>query len=429
MMIDSMPSQWSLPLSFSSSLVSSPLSTCSSSCKSNTSDSVQGTSMMDREWSLATCSSSLNDESMFSISKVTFLISSRTDDPIDFLPEKLYSSLKYRFNVEVVLEPSANNESSSLLPHMLLADIDMINTTTGEVVSSSNMKKDVLKGETHLSLQVSTGSRGTKRKPIVAKRKQCSVTDGHNHGKVKQDTNDSVQPRTFTSQTKFQFKDVAYHHQKENVSLRVSLYTLEGYSEQDPLAIMVSAPFQIYGRRTTEQREEETIRKRQYIEQKERLFDPNNILYEPSCKKQKQDEQTAMAQYESALHDLLQTLKGLPLEEQQQAIALAYQTLCINEPTCFNSTIPEDPFQDACECFYWIMPEGEICPNCGNNPTLQRSDSSSCGVLTEDLFSEAPCDMNFDFNFLSEQPELDSPAEDPSLFTSVDETVDSPLFF
>jgi len=94
MMIDSMPSQWSLPLSFSSSLVSSPLSTCSSSCKSNTSDFVQGTSMMDREWSLATCSSSLNDESMFSISKVTFLISSRTDDPIDFLDQVICCPVK-----------------------------------------------------------------------------------------------------------------------------------------------------------------------------------------------------------------------------------------------------------------------------------------------------------------------------------------------
>ncbi|KAF0979722.1 hypothetical protein FDP41_001390 [Naegleria fowleri] len=369
------------------------------------SSSFSSSSFMDREWSLIHYDQASQESLMFNIVKVTFLISSRTDPVVDFVPFKLYSSLKYKFSMEVEAESvnvqtttkkfssallsdeddqqttmksllNTNGQSygtkETTLPQKLLADIDIVNSQDGtSLLHTSNnntgKKKEILKGETHLSLQ----STREERKPIIAKRKyrRSTTSKQHNgkdndnmtheddysstHSEDSLDSQSSSQQRTtdnhhtpqpartlLTCNTKFQFSDVAYHHQKENVCMRVSLYTPEAYSQgkQKPLIVMVSAPFQVYGRRTTEQRDEEVTKKRLYMEQAKDV-DPYETFLSKKLKLTMSDDEK-LRLYEKQLASLMETLRTLPNEEQQLAFMQAFRCLVdgCDQPECLDAT-------------------------------------------------------------------------------------------
>src|SRR3989338_5624158 len=264
--------------------VSSPQLTCSSMFDG------------DREWQVAEYNQDKNDM-LFKIAKVTFLITSRTDPEINFVPEKLYSSLKYKFAINV---ETCGNSTLCAESQLLLADIDIVDSQGNSLMSSngddSGKKKTLLKGETHLSLIEK------KRKPIIAKKR----LNQHNESDSSICTGKT---RTLSCISKFQFNDVAYHHQKEFVKFKVGIYSLDGYSNKYPLLSMVSAPFQIYGRRTTEQRDEEVKKKRQYMEMKEKLMDeqPLDSMCSKKIKLQQSSEQeeALLKTYEKELQNLV----------------------------------------------------------------------------------------------------------------------------
>ncbi|KAG2383372.1 hypothetical protein C9374_004709 [Naegleria lovaniensis] len=400
-------------------------------------------SFVDREWSLIHYDQASQESLMFNIVKVTFLISSRTDPVVDFVPFKLYSSLKYKFCIEVETESikTANNSllsdedeqqttrtntngqnitKETTLPQKLLADIDIVNTHDGASLLNDNShtgkKKEILKGETHLSLQPTCEG----RKPIIAKRKHrrstttsskhnngkgndnmthedddCSSTHSccledslsthSNHGQSSSqrttDKNTTTSTRSLlTCNTKFQFSDVAYHHQKENICMRVSLFTPEAYSQgkQNPLIVMVSAPFQIYGRRTTEQRDEEVTKKRLYMEQAKDV-DPYETFLAKKLKLTMSDDEKFQL-YEQQLASLMETIRSLPNEEQPLAYELAFRRLVAgcDQPVRFDTT--SDSLESTTE--FEEM-------NTSNSPTQEVVEAMEpCETLAEDPFQE-----------------------------------------
>ncbi|EFC37722.1 predicted protein [Naegleria gruberi] len=382
----------------------SPLSSCSSTSSSVTCSSMMlANESMDREWQMIHMDEqAIKNDMLLNIAKVTFLISSRTDPDIDFVPEKLYSSLKYKFKIDV--ETCGNSSFSE--SQILLADIDIIDSQGSSLLGSKNgeqsgKKKELLKGVTHLSLEEK------KRKPIIAKKRL--------NRKDEKDLSDSEictgKSRTLSCTSKFQFSEVAYHHQKEFVNFKVSLYSLEGYSGKTPLLCMVSAAFQIYGRRTTEQRDEEVRKKRQYMEMKQHLLSTSNQECEQpimSLKKVKldntsNDQEDLLQTYEKELQNLLHIFKALSPEEQLEAYNKTVVSLLDIPQDIANQTEPassvfSDPFvEEACDCMYWLTDDN--CPNCAHHNTNNNDQFDTLfgneEFLSEEDFKLSDCCGNF----------------------------------
>ncbi|KAL9652864.1 hypothetical protein ABK040_010896 [Willaertia magna] len=304
---------------------------------------------IDREWIIEKKATMWSNSLL--LQKVILLLSTRTDEPIDFIPEKLFSSLKYQINIEVTLgssiEEKRNEEypncclngklyrqavakdlSSGLkeedkdIPNIILADIDVINCKTGELVyqKKGDGNRSVLKGETHLSLQ------------------------------PKKQKNKITEEVVFESKTKLQFNEVSYHNQKETFSMRVSFYTLSSYQTKEPIIVYKSAPFLLYSRRTNDQRKEEGKKRKRYIEQRQTL--PLNNKTNDTKKVKLTEEETQeilLAEYMKELKELMLLRDKLNKEEETLATSTALRVLVdkeeVNEiPTSYDPFAPCSDF-------------------------------------------------------------------------------------
>lgn len=291
--------------------------------------------------------------------------------------------MKYKFAINV---ETCGNSTLCAESQLLLADIDIVDSQGNSLMSSngddSGKKKTLLKGETHLSLIEK------KRKPIIAKKR----LNQHNESDSSICTGKT---RTLSCISKFQFNDVAYHHQKEFVKFKVGIYSLDGYSNKYPLLSMVSAPFQIYGRRTTEQRDEEVKKKRQYMEMKEKLMDeqPLDSMCSKKIKLQQSSEQeeALLKTYEKELQNLVALFQTLSPEEQLEAYNKTLISLIDlpqnQEQIC--SSLLNDPFEKSCDCMYWLVDNN--CPNCSTNNSNDNNSSSSCSSSDMDFLDNQDC--------------------------------------
>ncbi|KAL9641818.1 hypothetical protein ABK040_011803 [Willaertia magna] len=216
------------------------------------------------------------------IQHVTFTIKTRTDEVMDIIPEVLYSSLKYQFNIAIYLnskilpkmvkglqqQQSDNNNISFLnleayLGGWIVIKIEPIlfDISTNSYQELTNIEMlNIINGETQLSLQPIEAIEATeatrKDKPFLAQLREGGIQSSRDNqsrdNKMNLQFRDSI---CLHNKTKIQFMDVsAYHHKKKHFILRVNFYKSDEFGKNKPFLVMESSPFKIYARRSKKQK-------------------------------------------------------------------------------------------------------------------------------------------------------------------------------
>jgi hypothetical protein len=167
-----------------------------------------------RNWIVEYCNTD-----KISVHSMSFSIKTRTDPPATTLPEKLYSSLKYKFKQTLECTIHGGNNDT-----MLISKMQVFNVQTGlEVVKN---KKPILVGNHN-------DNAGTLQ----------TINDSRNSN-VKE----------MSCETAFRFNDVSYHHSKADFRLKLSFFLPSDMT--NPVFIVSSPPFQVYARRSAIQKKQ-----------------------------------------------------------------------------------------------------------------------------------------------------------------------------
>src|SRR5690606_5799466 len=150
--------------------------------------------------------------------KVTITIKTRSDKPKNYIPSRLYSSLKYEI-FQTITIPSTLIDSTSIL----MGNIQVIDLNNEEILKD---KKPIINGQCQVVLTREVGN--------------------YNHCKMK-----------------IQFTDVSYHHPTKYFCLRCCYYIPSNLNE--PILIMKSAPFKVYARRPTSPKKQRIQKRKKNI--------------------------------------------------------------------------------------------------------------------------------------------------------------------
>jgi len=132
----------------------------------------------------------------------------RRDKPLEAVPERMYSSLKYEIQL------TASGQFIKNVP-FILARIKVVDSKTFEVVKKNN--KDVLKG-------------------VI----ESALTQSNNDKHV------------FNGTLKVQFVDISYHHEKREFCWEIHYFTPDDL--QNPIIIKRSAAFRVYARKPNQKK-------------------------------------------------------------------------------------------------------------------------------------------------------------------------------
>jgi len=185
----------------------------------------------------------------------------RRDKPLETVPERMYSSLKYEIQL------TASGPIVKNVP-FILARIKVVDSRTFEIVKKNN--KDVLKG-------------------IV----ESALTQGS------QDKN------IFNGTLKVQFMDISYHHEKREFCWEIHYFTPDDL--QNPILIKRSAPFRVYARKPNQNRPK-----------RKKESDSS------SRKKKKVDQSPNFIEFCRRLEELVDFNKKLCEEERKRAMEMVF---------------------------------------------------------------------------------------------------------
>lgn len=175
----------------------------------------------DRIWKTLFISSCANDDPQ---NQAKIEIRTRNDDPSKTVPERLYSSLKYEISHSIPVALFGQETA------VIMAKVQVVNPYKHEDEIVKNNGKTVLKGASSMT-------------PITVNATQDMLT----------------------CKQKIQFTDVSYHHEKKFFAIKISYYKPSNL--QDPILVMLSAPFQVFARRPRKSRR--TVKKRKKTEEED----------------------------------------------------------------------------------------------------------------------------------------------------------------
>ncbi|KAG2382975.1 hypothetical protein C9374_004942 [Naegleria lovaniensis] len=177
-------------------------------------------SQSDRSWHVVHSNEKFRNHLSVHITSKT-----RCEEPCEFVPTKLYSSLKY----EIRQCAKLNTHATEDLP-FLLGRISMVDSQTFEEIQQDNKSNPVLKGVTESALTKKPESKSSKKNASSV----ASV------GGVEE----------FNGTLKVQSSTVSYHHKKINFCWQISYFTPSDL--ENPILTMRSAAFKVYARKPSQ---------------------------------------------------------------------------------------------------------------------------------------------------------------------------------
>ncbi|KAL0477507.1 aconitate hydratase, cytoplasmic [Acrasis kona] len=237
-----------------------------------------------REWTFERLTH--NKESRICIDSVHLEIKTRTDAATSILPDKLYSSLKYQFTHNVKIKSEV--ESSTIDDQdMLCCNIKVVDPDTG---------KEILKND----------------KPMIAGRSTSIML-----ARVIGDNN-------YKCRVKLQFNDCSYHYKKMFFAIRCEYFLPRDANQL--LGVAISAPFQVFARRTNRKSPKLTGTKRSHATDFDECLDDE--LDEPCSKHIKTTQQSPeLKAYLRAFTELMEYKNILEQQEKRQAIEVSLNKL------------------------------------------------------------------------------------------------------
>ncbi|KAL0487075.1 hypothetical protein AKO1_000999 [Acrasis kona] len=209
--------------------------------------------------------------------QVSISSKTRCEEPVDEVPTKMYSSLKYE------IRQTASGPLTTSLP-FLLGRITVIEADTQQEIKKD--KRSVLKGTIETAL--------TKTPPVGTARKKKTFTD-ENH---------------FNGVMKVQHTDCSYHHKKSDFCWQISYFVPSDLD--NPILIMQSAAYKVYARKPNQNKK----RKREDQSDEE-------------CETKEFDD------FSESLNQLLQCSKKLRPDEKRSALELVSTKLLELDPLFF----------------------------------------------------------------------------------------------
>ena len=247
-------------------------------------------SQTDRSWHVVHLNEKFKNHLSVQITSKT-----RCEEPCEFVPTKLYSSLKYEIRQCAKLNTLATED----LP-FLLGRISMVDSQTFEEIQQDNKSNPVLKGVTESALT---------KKPESKNSKKTSTSVGG--------------IEEFNGTLKVQSSTVSYHHKKINFCWQISYFTPSDL--ENPILIMRSAAFKVYARKPSQNKKKK--RNPQQQQQTETTTSSSSLTV------------SSFDEFANCVEELVAFSKKLKDEEKKRSMELLSTKLLQLDPVLFKECL------------------------------------------------------------------------------------------
>ena len=248
----------------------------------------------DRSWQVVHVAEKFHNKLSVSITSKT-----RCEEPCEFVPSKMYSSLKYEIRQQAILNKSAITEE---LP-FLLARISMVDSHTFEEIQQDNKSNPVLKGTVECALTKKPESKATKKKSTAS--------------------NVSSSQEDYNGVLKVQSSTVSYHHKKINFCWQINYYVPSDL--ENPMMTMRSASFKVYARKPSQNKK------------KKRTQAP--VAEETTTTTEGTSNLTNFDEFANCVDELVEFSKKLKESEKKRSLELLSSKLLELDPSYFKQCL------------------------------------------------------------------------------------------